>query len=100
MSAVTNIILKTGLNEHKGIAELNAKFFQSKPFISCDDDSLGHGWYAGSKCLECEIYVGAFNHLVISDLVSAIRTVNWDDRPGVQLFAQGPEGHWMKEIEL
>lgn len=99
MSVVTNVILKTGLNEHDGIAQLNAKFFQSQPFISCDDNSLESGWYAGSKYLTCEIYVGAFKDIVISDLVSAIRTVNWLDRPTVQLFVQELEDP-MKEIEL
>ena len=100
MSVVTNVVLKTSVGDKHRIAELNALFALGQKFVSCDDESLPRGWYAGSKMLECEVFPGAFNHLNIAELVSAIQDVEWDDPYSVQLFVQEQEEDRLKEVEL
>ena len=100
MSVVTNVVLKTSVEDKGRIVRLNKVFRPRKEFVSCDDGSLPCGWYAGGKFLECEIYPGSFNGLVLEELIEAIRKVDWDDPYGVQLFIQAQEEDRLKEVEL
>jgi hypothetical protein len=50
--------------------------------------------------LECQIYPGAFNHLELSDLIRAIREVDWDDPGSVQLFVEEQEQDRLMEVDL
>ena len=100
MSVVTNVVLKTSVGDKNMIASLNEIFQSGKKFVSCDDESLPRGWYAGDKFLECEIYPGSFNHLNLEDLIAAIQKVKWDDPRSVQLFIQGQEDDRLEEVDL
>lgn len=100
MSVVTNVVFKTSAGDRKRIAKLNEVFQSGQLFVSCDDEMLPRGWYAGSKMLECQIYPGAFNHLELGELIKAIREVDWDDPGGVQLFVQEQEEDHLREIDL
>ncbi len=100
MSVVTNVILKTSAGDKLRIAKLNVAFQCGGRFVSCDDEKLPCGWYAGNKLLECEIYPAAFNHLDLEALVEAIRRVDWDDPHDVQLFVQNQEEGRLREIDL
>jgi hypothetical protein len=99
-SVVANVVPKTSVGDKDRIAKLNKVFRSGKEFVSCDDDSLPRGWYAGGKFLECEIYNGAFNGLVLEELIEAIRNVDWDDPRRVQLFIQAQEEDRLKEVDL
>src|SRR5258708_35417732 len=100
MSVVTNVIFKTSVGDKLRIAKLNALFNSGQKFVSCDDESLPRGWYAGGKMIECEILPGAFNHLNLAELVSAIQKVEWDDPLSVQLFVQEQEEDRLREVDL
>jgi hypothetical protein len=100
MSVVTNFVFKTSVGDKARVAELNTAFQSGAKFVSCGDESLPRGWYAGTKILECEIYPGAFNHLELSDLIRAIREVDWDDPGSVQLFVQEQEEDRLSEVDL
>jgi hypothetical protein len=100
MSVVTNVVLKISIGDKSRISKLNELFQSGRNFVSCDDDSLPRGWYAGTKILECEIYPGAFNHLDLDGLVAAIRRIDWDDPQSVQLFVQSQEQVRLMEIDL
>ena len=100
MSVVTNVILKTFAGDRYRIATLNELFHSGKKFVSCDDESLPRGWYAGSKMLECELYPRAFNYLELSDLVTASQKVDWDQPGSVQLFVQEQESDRLTEVDL
>lgn len=100
MSRVTNVILKTACDD-SGIKKLNEIFRAGVPFVSCDDESLKpQSWYAGTKALEIDIYPGAFNHLDLNELVSAVCSVQWDDPEELQLFAQLEDKTKLAEIPL
>ena len=88
MSVVTNLVFKTSVGDKHRVAKLNVAFQAGAKFVSCDDESLPRGWYAGDKMLECEICPGAFNNLSLADLIRAIQEVDWDDPRSVQLFVQ------------
>jgi len=100
MSVVTNVLFKTSSGDKTRLSALNAVFQAGQEFKSCDHDSLPGGWYAGNKFLECEICPGAFNHLDLKKLISAIRQVQWDDPASVQLFVQEQGEHRLKEVDL
>jgi hypothetical protein len=100
MSVVTNVLLKISVGDKRRIVELNALFASGQKFVSCDDETLPRGWYAGSKMLECEIFPGAFNRLSVSELVSAIQKVEWDNPQAVQLFVQEQEEDRLREVQL
>jgi hypothetical protein len=100
MSVVTNVVFKTSAGDKSRIAKLNAAFQSGQKFVSCDDESLPRGWYAGNKMLECEICPGAFNQLDLADLVRAIREIDWDDPSSVQLFVQEQEHERLREVAL
>ena len=70
MSLVTNIILHIGIleDEKEKIKEIN-KFFDGQSLVSVDDENLPRGWYGGSKMLECNLYIGAFNYLRIQEFI-------------------------------
>ena len=53
MSVVTNVVLEISIGDKQRIAELDALFMSGQKFVSCDDESLPRGWYAGSKMFEC-----------------------------------------------
>jgi len=100
VSVVTNIVFKTSVGDKHRIAKLNAAFQEGAKLVSCDDESLPRGWYAGNKMLECEICPGAFNDLNLADLVRAIREMDWDDPNSVQLFVQEQEEDRLREVDL
>lgn len=99
MSLVTNVVLKTAVQDAGLIGGINSAL-KDKGFVSCDDESLPFGWYAGTKALECEIFPGAFNYLDLDAMIYAIRTVPWDQPGSVQLFIQEQNEDRLREVDL
>ena len=85
MSYVTNIILNLGL-QGKKLEEVNQFFDGEKGFISCDDDSLPRGWYGGTKMLEVDIAIGAFNYIDLDKIKQHIQNIKWEEPEDVQLL--------------
>lgn len=69
MSVVTNVILHYSMFGPAYLAKVNEFFGDRSGFVSVDDESLPRGWYGGSKYLECDLAIGAFNHLDLDGLV-------------------------------
>jgi hypothetical protein len=90
MSDVTNLMITFGGGEDEAavIAKLREYKHRGLSFdvVSVDDDSLPKGWYGGSKYLECNILIGAYNHLHFKSLVEFMRTMSWDRPDNVQLI--------------
>lgn len=92
MSLVTNCILSfSNLEEKERIKEVNS-FFDCKPLISCNDESLLRGWYGGTKLLETPIYIGSFNYLCKYDFFNHITAVDWEYPEDVQLMLKEQDG--------
>jgi hypothetical protein len=71
MSWVTNAILHYTQWYGPDFLEQVNTFFEGrgKGFVSVHDEQLPPHWYGGSKHLECELAIGAFNHLDVEGLV-------------------------------
>ena len=91
MSSVTNLILHIGIieDEDAKIKEVNAFFGEREnPLVGLREQPLPRGWYGGSKYLECNIYVGAFNYLDLVRFLKHINSIQWDEPQDVQLFVK------------
>lgn len=93
MSVVTNIILNIGIseNEEERMKEVNNYFDNGVSFVSVDDEKLPRGWYGGSKMLECNIYIGAFNHLYFDDFMKHLQSVKWEYPKQLQIIVKGDD---------
>ena len=91
MSDVTNLVMSLWFEDARGpaskLSEVNS-FFSSpiKGLTSVDDPSLPRGWYGGSKMLEADLFVGAFNHLNLKEFINHLRRIQWKRPDCVQLF--------------
>ncbi len=90
MSNVTNVILHIGILENRDqkIEEVN-RYFQKDdiyPLVSVVDEKLPRDWYGGSKRLECNLYLGAFNYLGLDEFLAHLRTIQWEEPESLQLI--------------
>ncbi len=85
MSVVTNTILSYPIEEYcpelERLLEVNRFFAGSEGFVYCDD-------YGGTKMLETNIAIGAFNYLQLDELVKHLKGIKWEQPDGVQLIVQ------------
>ena len=93
MSVVTNLVLCLGVSDGESagrkIEEVNRYFADScKGLVSVDDPALPRGWYGGSKFLEADLYIGAFNHLDLQAFIGHIRSIRWKQPDCVQVFVK------------
>ncbi len=99
MSDVTNTILTFPAGTDKKILNKVNKFFDETGFVNCDGVVPG-GWYGGTKMLETNICIGAFNHLDIEGLVKHLEAIDWErpnHRCNVQLIIQE---QWEDEFRI
>lgn len=82
-----NVIVTATLFDEDNLNRLNALGWHhtSNGLVSCEDYANGL-WYGGCKALEQEIWIGAFSMLNVSELVSAMQQINWEDPEYVMLY--------------
>ncbi|MBC6612764.1 hypothetical protein H8B15_17710 [Hymenobacter sp. BT507] len=75
-------------DEQTIIKTLREFTYRNLPFniMSVEDESLPKAWYGGTKYLECNILLGAFNHLDIKPLVAYMRGMVWERPEDVQMI--------------
>lgn len=92
MSVVTNIIIHWGcLEDHEErLKEVNSFFHdECRPGFVYSNDFPDTGWYGGGKCLETDLFIGAFNHLDVVAFIEHLKTHLHLEEPIVfQLFIQ------------
>ena len=99
MSYVTNVILVTGADDGWGkegegwledkytnacvlIDHIAKKHPHSKRF-----ERIGHrANTGGNKCLECDVFVGAVNHLDVDALLECFYAIKWENPEAVRLL--------------
>ena len=79
MSVVTNFILAVRPGSHTAqtaidildgyFQDINHYYGSYAPFRALHDGNRNECWYAGNKHLECDLLVGAFNHLNLDDFI-------------------------------
>lgn len=103
MSVVTNLILTFSLSEDTVIKEkeINLFFNNGRDFkivsVDCDETKIVYG---GSKCFETNLYLGAYNHLDLPELIKHIKDIDWVERENVQLIIKEEQDEKFKIIEL
>lgn len=102
MSVVTNIILTFSCleDEKERLREINTFFPDISGLTSCDDDKLPRGWYGGTKMLETNICIGAFNHLDFERFLEHMKTIKWRYPEYAQIIVQEQEDDRFRFIEL
>ena len=105
MSVVTNLIIAASTSEDAEYILGQFKKFQvnGNPFFiaSVDNENLPKGWYGGSKYLECHILIGAYNHLVLQELMDFMRKeIKWEMPECVQVFVKEQDDMKFRLIDL
>jgi hypothetical protein len=86
MSRVTNLLLHFGTVEDEREMLTRVNLFFTNQFGFIDIETPQNGWYGGSKHLEVNLAVGAFNYLDLKALVRHIKKLEWRDKEAVQLI--------------
>lgn len=89
MSVVTDVILITAVDED------NEKGIVARLFLERVDHPAG-----GNKAMQCGVYMGAFNHLVIERFIQNVRALKWHDRECVQLMVKEEDDNQFRIIEI
>jgi hypothetical protein len=94
MSVVTDVIICLGLAEaidDEGttppIAEIN-DYLRSRNYgeLARVDDFAG-----GNKAFQAAVWMGAFNHLNLSEFMNFVKSRNWQSRADVQILLKKEE---------
>lgn len=105
MSRVTNIILRTPLLNDRERSryqeEINLFFEGENGLVNCSDDNLPRSWYGGTKVLEAELWIGAFNHFDLDKFVSHLKEISWNTgyQDWVQVIYKGQDDDRFSIIE-
>ncbi|MFA5135358.1 MAG: hypothetical protein WC505_06270 [Patescibacteria group bacterium] len=97
MSNVTNLLLAfcCSEDEDERIREVNAFFDPERDvrgLVAVDDPKLPPHWYGGSKMLEVNLYLGAFNYFRETDFMEYLCTkVQWYSPEQVQVMIRREE---------
>ncbi len=109
MSVVTNIILVTPITFEEDMPKLKRKInsffngehgYRTPGFVAVEDKKLPKGWYGGTKMLETELWIGAFNHINLDDLVEHLRKIKWEYPEEVQLIVKEQEEDRFEIIDI
>lgn len=101
MSYVTNIILFMGIlnDADEKILEVNDYFGDDqRGFVSVEDESLPNGWYGGSKYLECDLFIGAFNYVNLKALIIHLKHIEWADVVQLMILDEEDERFRIEDI--
>ena len=90
MSEVTNLILTCSLGEKEEVvlSQINKFEVDDRSFkiVSINDKKLPKGWYGGTKYMECNIFMGAYNYLNLNKFIRHLKSIEWEDSEDVQLI--------------
>lgn len=105
MSQVTNLILSfsVGEKEEVMIKEVNSFLSFGKEINLVSMDFQGDAkfrWYGGSKFLEANLYVGAFNNFDLEGFFNHLKKIKWDEPELVQLILKEEFDDRFKIIDL
>lgn len=93
MSVVTNLILHMGiLEDENDMAQKVNQYFKNKEWLGAPpvpiDSENRNGWYGGTKFLECNLFIGAYNHLDLDDFIKHLRALKWTSPEDLQIIVK------------
>ena len=99
MSVVTNLIFTCDQDDCARMLKVNEYFKPTRGLVNCDAVEQ-RGWYGGTKMLEADIYIGAFNGLHLPDFLDHLRTISWQFPDTVQLIVKKEDDEQFRIITL
>lgn len=88
----------------KGIGGYRSKMEQVNAFFVERDqpelESIDPVWEGRGKALECNVYVGAYNHLELDEFVKHLRGIVWNAPQFIQLFVKDQEDIGFRLIRI
>ena len=79
------------MEDESKIDQVNSFFPEdTRGFVSVEEPTPKH-WYGGTKMLETPLFIGAFNHLVLEDLIVWLKGIKWEEPENVQLIVKEQE---------
>lgn len=105
MGHVTNLIIifSTLESEDVVISKMSNYIVNGNNFniLSVDDESMPQDWYGGTKRLECNVLIGAYNYLDLESFLTFLRTeINWEAPDLVQVFVKEQNDMKFRLIDL
>lgn len=101
MSVVDNCILSFGICESEDIINaVNSFFTKQKGFISIDDPSLPVGWYGGTKMMEANLFIAAFNYFRENQFIKHLKSIKWRYPSEVQLIIKRDDEETFSIVSL
>jgi hypothetical protein len=92
MSSITNVILIFDSLESDDLANKYLSNFPNKnsilDIVSIHDPSLPNKWYGGTRYMEANVFIGAYNHLDLSEFIDYLKRIEWEYPESVQLFVR------------
>jgi len=99
MSVVTNVIIKTLFDEVEAISHVNEWLKKHHRADQRLFEPLGLEVYtAGTKAMECELFLGAFNHLEVAPFTQACKSAPWGDFDTVQVLVQKQDDDLFQDV--
>lgn len=96
MSTVTNVILIAQHDNEKSIAFINL-WLAENTINGSQLKEIPYTAYAGTKNLETDLYIAAFNGLRVEEFIKVVRVAPWTDFESVQLFIMEQDDIIFKE---
>lgn len=84
MSNITNIIFVTSVDEDISMQALR----EISSFVDMDWQSLKDEVTGGTKILECEVYVGAFNYFDENKFIDELKSIKWNYPEELQVMVK------------
>ena len=106
MSKVTNLILTiSDLHDDDKLGQINSFVYDGIQMnlvsAAFDDDAVNRtSWYGGTRFLEAEIYIGAFNYFPLKDFINHLKQIKWENPNSVQLIVKEENDEKFRIIEL
>ena len=98
MSRVTNVIITTESCDDCNLQLLNEAVKRMPGYTAGTEFQDLDALSGGDKHLECNIYVGAFNHLSVRSFCEAVASVLWNHPETVQVFIKEEEAEGFVEL--
>jgi hypothetical protein len=97
VSVVTSLLMSVGREDARaGAMEEVNRYFEERDqrgLVSLSDPALPRAWYGGTKYMEADVYVGAFDYLNLERFLGHVRGVAWREPERVQLIVKEQEDY-------
>lgn len=96
---MTDTILTSNYEHERFLDWVNDFFTLETGLVHVDSVEDGR-WYGGSKCLQTDVAIGAFNYFDLSEFIAHLKTIPWEYPECVQLIISEEDDETFRIIGL